>query len=77
MGEFDEFGGLESNAEDLNATLASTGALVAGFDGELRRMSGSLAATGLPHLDSGTTRQGGRRRILLRCGHGAAVCSGR
>ena len=46
MGEFDEFGGLESNAEDLNATLASTGALVAGFDGELRRMSGSLAATG-------------------------------
>ncbi|WP_386626969.1 phage tail tape measure protein [Sulfitobacter geojensis] len=64
MGEFDEFGRLESNAEDLNATLASTGALVAGFDGELRRMSGSLAATGkdIQTLEKGLSK--GLRRAF-------------
>lgn len=64
MGEFDDFGGLESNAEDLNATLASTGALVAGFDGELRRMSGSLAATGkdIQTLEKGLSK--GLRRAF-------------
>lgn len=37
---------LESQAEGLNGTLAQTGRLVAGFDGELRRMGGTLGATG-------------------------------
>jgi len=46
MSDFDDFGGLEDQAEGLNGTLATTGTLVAGFDGELRRMSKSLAATG-------------------------------
>lgn len=46
MADFDDFGGLDDQAEDLNATLVTTGALVAGFDSELRRMSASLAATG-------------------------------
>lgn len=46
MADFDDYGGLDGRAEDLNATLATTGVLVSGFDSELRRMSGSLAATG-------------------------------
>lgn len=46
MDDFGDYGGLEDHAQDLNATLATTGTLVAGFDGELRRMSASLAATG-------------------------------
>lgn len=46
MDEFGDYGGLEEHTQDLNATLATTGTLVAGFDGELRRMSASLAATG-------------------------------
>ncbi|MEP5730944.1 MAG: phage tail tape measure protein [Sulfitobacter sp.] len=46
MADIEDFGGLEDRADDLNQTLASTGTLVAGFDGELRRMSASLAATG-------------------------------
>ncbi|MCX7560073.1 phage tail tape measure protein [Sulfitobacter sp. F26204] len=46
MAEFDDFGGLEGKAEDLNATLETTGVLVSGFESELRRMSGALAATG-------------------------------
>lgn len=41
-----DFGGLEDHAEGLNHTLATTGALVAGFDSELRRMRVALAATG-------------------------------
>ncbi len=58
MAEFDDYGGLESHAEDLNATLASTGTLVASFDGELRRMSASLAATGkdVQTLEKGLSR---------------------
>ncbi len=46
MADFGDYGGLEDHAEDLNATLATTGVLVSGFDSELRRMSGALAATG-------------------------------
>lgn len=46
MADYDDFGGLGDHAEDLNATLVTTGALVSGFDSELRRMSSSLAATG-------------------------------
>lgn len=46
MADFDDFGGLGDHAEDLNATLVATGALVSGFDSELRLMSSSLAATG-------------------------------
>ncbi len=46
MAEIDDIDNLEGNAEGLNETLASTGALVSGFDGELRRMRTSLAATG-------------------------------
>lgn len=40
------FDDLEGRAEGLNETLGQTGQLVAGFDGELRRMQTSLAATG-------------------------------
>ncbi|KIN60752.1 putative phage tail minor protein [Sulfitobacter noctilucae] len=58
MANFDDYGGLEGHAEDLNATLSQTGALVAGFDGELRRMSASLAATGkdVQTLEKGLSR---------------------
>ena len=43
MTDFDDFGGLEGNAQDLNETLASTGSLVAGFDNELPRRGQSRA----------------------------------
>lgn len=46
MADFDDYGGLDDHANDLNQTLAQTSVLVSGFDGELRRMSSSLAATG-------------------------------
>lgn len=46
MADFDDYGGLDDHASDLNETLAQTSVLVSGFDGELRRMSSSLAATG-------------------------------
>lgn len=46
MNDFDGYGSLEDGAEDLNATLVTTGTLVTGFDSELRRMSSTLAATG-------------------------------
>tara|TARA_R110000787_G_scaffold176130_2_gene288402 strand:- start:472 stop:1131 length:660 start_codon:yes stop_codon:yes gene_type:complete len=46
MAEFDDIDNLEGNAEGLNGTLATTSALVSGFDSELRRMRTSLAATG-------------------------------
>lgn len=64
MREFGEDGGLGDQAEDLNATLARTGSLVAGFDGELRRMSTSLAAAGqdIQTLEKGLSR--GLRRAF-------------
>ena len=64
MGEFGDFGGLEDHAEGLNETLAQTGALVAGFDGELRRMSAALAATGqdIQTLEKGLSK--GLRRAF-------------
>ncbi|MFK7834898.1 MAG: phage tail tape measure protein [Sulfitobacter sp.] len=64
MAEFGDFGGLEDHATDLNETLASTSTLVAGFDGELRRMSSSLAATGqdVQTLEKGLSR--GLRRAF-------------
>lgn len=64
MGDFDDYGGLQGHAEDLNATLATTGALVSGFDSELRRMSGSLAATGkdIQTLEKGLSK--GLRRAF-------------
>jgi hypothetical protein len=64
MADFDDYGGLESHAEDLNATLANTGALVSGFDAELRRMSASLAASGkdVQTLEKGLSR--GLRRAF-------------
>lgn len=46
MDEFDDVGGLEGNAEGLNATLGQTSVLISGFDAELRRMRTSLAGTG-------------------------------
>lgn len=46
MAEFDDIENLDGKAEGLNDTLASTSALVSGFDSELRRMRTSLAATG-------------------------------
>ncbi|MDF1729530.1 MAG: phage tail tape measure protein, partial [Sulfitobacter sp.] len=45
MTDFGGPDGLEESAEGLNGTLASTAQLVSGFDGELRRMRTSLAAT--------------------------------
>ena len=55
MSDEDSFDGLEANAEGLNETLAQTTTLVSGFDGELRRMRTSLAATG---KDVGTLEKG-------------------
>jgi hypothetical protein len=46
MIEEDDFDRLEESSEALNGTLAATSALVAGFDGELRRMRLSLAGAG-------------------------------
>lgn len=59
-----DFGGLEDHAEGLNATLATTGVLVAGFDSELRRMRVALAATGkdVATLERGLSR--GLRRAF-------------
>lgn len=58
MSEFDDFQDLEGNADGLNATLANTSVLVAGFDGELRRMQGALTATGqdVATLEKGLSR---------------------
>ena len=39
------FDDLEDGASNLNETLSQTNSLVTGFDGELRRMQGALAAT--------------------------------
>ncbi|MGC1504850.1 MAG: phage tail tape measure protein [Sulfitobacter sp.] len=64
MADFDEYSELGSHAEDLNATLATTGALVSGFDNELRRMSRALAATGkdIQTLEKGLSK--GLRRAF-------------
>lgn len=64
MADFDDYGGLEDHAEDLNATLATTGSLVSGFDAELRKMSSSLAATGkdIQTLEKGLSK--GLRRAF-------------
>ena len=64
MADFDDYGGLEEHASDLNATLATTGVLVSGFDSELRRMSSALAATGkdIQTLEKGLSR--GLRRAF-------------
>ncbi len=64
MADFDDFDGLEDRAADLNQTLAQTGVLVSGFDGELRRMRASLAATGkdVATLEKGLSR--GLRRAF-------------
>lgn len=58
MAEFDDTDGFEAAAEALNATLANTGGLVAGFDSELRRMRRSLAATNkdIATLERGLSR---------------------
>ncbi|MEM9968319.1 MAG: phage tail tape measure protein [Pseudomonadota bacterium] len=45
MPRFDELENLGTTVEGLNSTLETTGSLVSGFDGELRRMRASLAAT--------------------------------
>lgn len=45
MSEQNGFDDLESGADNLNETLGQTSQLVTGFDGELRRMQGSLATT--------------------------------
>ena len=64
MAEFDDFNGLESDAEGLNDTLAQTGKLVSGFDSELRRMQRALAATNkdVATLEKGLSR--GLRRAF-------------
>jgi hypothetical protein len=55
---------LQEGAESLNDTLAQTGTLVSGFDGELKRMQGSLASTGrdLSNVEKGMSR--GLRRAF-------------
>ncbi len=57
MSDYGE-GGLQGNADGLNATLAETSALISGFDSELRRMRGSLEATGqdVATLERGLSR---------------------
>lgn len=64
MSDEDGFDALETNAEGLNETLAHTTTLVSGFDGELRRMRTSLAATGkdVATLEKGLSR--GLRRAF-------------
>ncbi|MEX3315104.1 phage tail tape measure protein [Sulfitobacter sp. PS-8MA] len=64
MAEFDDFDGFEDRAAGLNETLAQTSNLVSGFDGELRRMRASLAATGkdVATLEKGLSR--GLRRAF-------------
>ena len=64
MADFDDHSGFGSGIEDINATLATTGALVGAFDGELRRMSATLAATGqdVATLEKGLSR--GLRRAF-------------
>lgn len=54
----DEIDGLEAHIEALELTLGDTGAVVAGFDGELQQMRASLAATGtdVAALDKGISR---------------------
>ncbi len=54
----DEIDGLEAQIEALELTLGDTGAVVAGFDGELQQMRASLAATGtdVAALDKGISR---------------------
>lgn len=55
---------LGDEAGDLNSTLDQTSGLVRGFDSELRRMRGSLAATGadVANLEKGLSR--GLRRAF-------------
>jgi len=64
MADFDDFENLESRADGLNETLAQTSGLVAGFDGELRRMRSALSATGkdVATLEKGLSR--GLRRAF-------------
>ncbi|MFD2739872.1 phage tail tape measure protein [Sulfitobacter aestuarii] len=64
MAEHEDIDGLEDSAEALNATLAQTGALISGFDSELRRMRSALAATGkdVAVLERGLSR--GLRRAF-------------
>ncbi len=54
----DEIDGLEAQIDALELTLGDTGAVVAGFDGELQQMRASLAATGtdVAALDKGISR---------------------
>jgi len=58
---FEQF---EDGAERLNGTLTETGALVSGFDSELRRMRSALAGTGkdIAILEKGLSR--GLRRAF-------------
>lgn len=64
MTEENGFDDLEQGAENLNDTLAQTGSLVNGFDGELRRMQGALADTSrdLSNVEKGMSR--GLRRAF-------------
>ncbi|MEM6303815.1 MAG: phage tail tape measure protein [Pseudomonadota bacterium] len=57
MDEYGE-GGLNGSASGLNATLAETTVLIAGFDGELRRMRASIASAGqdVATLEKGLSR---------------------
>lgn len=45
MTDENSFDDLEAGADSLNETLGQTSTLITGFDGELRRMQGSLATT--------------------------------
>lgn len=58
MSDIDGFDDLEIDAQTLNQTLGQTSVLVSGFDGELRRMSSALSATGkdVATLESGLSR---------------------
>lgn len=58
MTEENGFDDLENGADNLNETLGQTSTLVTGFDGELRRMQGSLASTSrdMSNLERGMSR---------------------
>lgn len=58
MSDFENFGGLEDDANGLNGTLAQTSVLVSSFDTELRRMQNALGQTGkdVATLEKGLSR---------------------
>lgn len=58
MSEYSEIDALEAQADSLSDTLGTASIMVSGFDSELRRMQGSLSATGadIANLERGLSK---------------------